>query len=290
MRCLFIQSAGLHDGKDGWTRNDHLKEAKALDYAAIENGWKSVIWGKGYSNYNECIDFDTFDFIMCVENYDFNWVPDLKNSKAVKAYWCIDLHCQSPQIYAEICKNYDIILHSTKSLIDNLKSILPDKKHIWFPNCVDSRYFADYNKEKTKSIVFVGSLSEQRKDFIEKLQKDVGLQYFFYTGSDMIDTIAETKIHFNKNISCDINGRTFETIGLGICLITNQNSEMEELGFIDGMNCIVYSNYEEAVLKIRESLASKSWQQIGKNAALLSKEHTYTKRLKSLISLIQESN
>ena len=70
----------------------------------------------------------------------------------------------------------------------------------------------------------------------------------------MIKIISEAKISFNKNLSCDINYRTFETIGLGTCLATDYNEDLSSLGFIDEKNCILYKNYNECVDKINNAI------------------------------------
>lgn len=283
MKFLIMQSAGHHNGNDGWTRNDYLRECFAIKYAIEQNNHSADIYGLRHANFEQKINLYEYDIILCIENYEFDWIPNLSSYKGKKIYWTIDLHCQPISNYYEICKNYDIILHSTKSLIPSLEKILPDKHHLWFPNGVDSRYFTNKNIDKNIDVAFVGSKNESRKSFIEQLEKDVNLKYFFATGEDMINLISASKIHFNKNISCDINYRTFETIGLGTCLITDYNSELLSLGFEDNVNCLMYKSYEEALFKIKNTLLNENWKKIAQEGIKLSINNTYIKRVEKLL-------
>lgn len=283
MKTLIIQSDGMHKGQDSFTRNDYLRECYAIQHAFKNNDIESSIWGLRHDNYNEIPNFNSYDLIFIIENYEFEWIPsELYDSKAIKIQWIIDLHCQN-SAYHNVSKNVDIILHSTKSLIKDYQSLFQNKKHIWFPNGVDDKYFFNYNKPKTIDLSFVGSKNVARKDFIEQLEEEKQLKYFFATGQDMINIISETKIHFNKNISVDVNYRNFETIGLGTCLLTDYNLELNDLGFINDINCIMYKTYSDAVEKIDQALKDNVWQKIAQKGNTFAKEHTYSRRIENLL-------
>lgn len=283
LRWLIIQSDGFHKGQDGWTPNWYLRECYSLKNALERNGIECDIWGYGHDNFSLIPDFSRYDIIFCIENYDFSWIPKLSHVNCTKIYWAIDLHCQSLSTYIDATRDYDIVLHSTKKLIPLLEEKCSCKKHIYFPNGFDDRYFTNYNQCKNKDFVFVGSKNPSRKEFVEKLEKDCALQYYFATGQDMIDIISSSKISFNHSISCDVNYRNFETIGLGCCLLTNKLDELESLGFNDGENCIFYSSYEEAVKKQRRALEDGSWKEIGERAFVFAQNHTYFSRIKDLL-------
>jgi len=281
MNCLIIQSAGVHNGTfDSWTANHYLRECYALEFAFKELGITPTIWGLRHRNYYKPPAFDSFDLVLTLENYEMEWLPPVHwFGNALKIAWIIDFHIEPVTRYL-VYKDYDIILHSTKSLIPKALELLPNAKHLWFPNCVDKRYFdCLYIIEKTIPVLFVG----KKRDMIDKLVKDVGLEYHFATGLDMIKLINSAKIHFNHNIGVDVNYRTFETIGLGTCLVTNNSNELRELNFIDGINCITYNCYEDAVYKIKWLLDTGLWYDIGKAGNVLSKKHTYTERIKTVL-------
>ena len=105
----------------------------------------------------------------------------------------------------------------------------------------------------------------------------------FKTGEDMIEAVNKTKIHFNKSISCDVNYRNFETVGLATCLLTNYLPEMEELGFKDGVNCLMYKNKEEIKEKYNYVINNNIHYSLGMAGFVLSKQHTYKQRIRNLI-------
>lgn len=287
MKWLIIQSDGEHKGQDSYTRNDYLRECYAIKYALELNKCDVDIWGKRHSNFNSDINFNKYDYILCIENYELDWLPDLSSIKCPKLYWIIDLHCQDINVYKKHINCYDLILHSTKSLINKLQYVIPNKKHIWFPNGVDDRFFIKSNLPKIYDFLFVGNKNIERKHLVERLEKEENLCYKFATGIDMINYISQAKIHFNKSISCDINYRNFETIGLGTCLLTNDISELRDLGFEDKENCLMYSTYEEIIEKYKYGLKDNNYERIGNQAAIFAKEHSYSKRIKELLRAIK---
>lgn len=285
MKILIIQAAGEHDGSTHLCKNDYLRECLSLQYAFQENGWEADVWGLRHKNFLDPPDFNNYDVILNLENYEMNWLPDLsKVHKPLKMQWIIDLHCQHPSRYAQISADMDIILHATESLMLPYKAkFFPDKDHIWFPPAIDERYFKNYGMKKTKDLVFVGSILN-RGDYVQKLHNQVGLQYFMQTGKIMLDLISSSKVHFNKTMSPHgTNYRNLETISLGTCLLADDKPEVRKLGFVDGVNCLLYNNYEECLQKYSEVISSGKWKTIGDNGLDLAKRHSYTARVKELI-------
>lgn len=284
MKCLIIQSNNPN------ADHQFLRECLSLQYSLNHWGIITDIWGLRYSNYEIEPKFGDYDLILIVENYEMDWIPDLSIYKnTIKLQWIIDLHCGIIDRYFKVSSYSDVILHSTKSLMSTYQTKFPNKKHIWFPNAFDHRYFNEKSSDETKlyDIIFVGNMLS-RASILRKMQNKIGLKLLTKYGQNMIDTIRHTKINFNKSISSDVNYRVFETIGLGVCLFTNKLKEMGELGFIDGFNCVMYSNTEEAVIKYHQLIINDNWMTIGKNGLILSKKHSYTQRIKSLLIELQD--
>jgi len=286
MKVLIIQSDGEHKGQDSYCRNDYLRECWALRHAFQQNGIRDVtVWGLRHNNFHQKPKFNEYDYVFVLEQYEAKWLPDLsKITKPKKIQWIIDLHCQKPDWYKRISKDCDVILHSTKSLIEGYKKDLPSKQHVWFPNGVDDRYF-DANKLTPKNrdgFIFVGSDISCRREWID-YSKTLGMKYMFKTGEDMIMAINSAKVHFNKSVSCDVNYRNFETIGLGTCLLTNYLPEMDLLGFKDGVKCLMYKNKEEIKEKLEYALENNRYHSIGMGGFVLSSAHTYRQRIENLI-------
>ena len=283
MKIIIIQAAGEHNGTTKHKRNDYLRECLSIQHAFKENGWEADVWGKRHKNFGEIPDFNSYDYLLTLENYEMSWLPDFsKITKPIKIQWIIDLHFQKVEVYGKITKQMDIVLHSTKSLMKRYENVYSDQIHLWFPNGFDDRYFKNRKLEKTKDFVFVGNICN-RGVVLKKMLEKYRMEYFMITGEDMIEMINRTKVHFNKSISVDVNYRNFETIGCGTCLLTNYLPELEELGFKDGENCYMYKDNSEIPNKLLQIFRKEDWKRVGFNGKEFSKSHTYVKRVETLI-------
>ena len=173
----------------------------------------------------------------------------------------------------------DIILHSTKSLMGGYEKLFPTKKHIWFPNAYDDRYFKNLGMEKSKDLTFIGNICNRRQ-LLQDMKKKHRMNCYNITGIEMIEMVNKTKVNFNKSIAEDVNYRNFETLGCGTCLLTNYLEELEDLGFIDGVNCYLYKDD----LDEKVELALNNWEKVGFMGEEFAKKHTYYERIKSLIN------
>ena len=286
MKVLIIQSDGQHKGQDGFCPNWYMRECYGISYAFEQLGHSTNIWGLRHNNFNE-VPKDEYDLVLLAEQYEFNWVPNLLDfHKAKKVQWIVDLHYQGAEKYSKFTNQSDIVLHATRKLAGKYKEMHHESiRHFWFPNAVDSRIYHGQGLRQTykrENIVFVGSDHASRRSYIEGLKKDVGLKSYFLTGNDMINKISESEFSFNKNISCDINYRTFETIGIGTVLITNYDEDLIELGFKDGENCILYYDYDDCVSKIK-NMQGKNTKDMAIAGFELSKKNTYVERIKVLL-------
>uniref|UniRef100_A0A6C0EJD7 Spore protein YkvP/CgeB glycosyl transferase-like domain-containing protein n=1 Tax=viral metagenome TaxID=1070528 RepID=A0A6C0EJD7_9ZZZZ len=296
MKIIIIQAAGAHDGTTHLCKNDYLRECLSLKYAFEQNGWIADIWGKRHENFDNPPDFNSYDYLLNLENYEMEWLPDFtKITKPIKMQWIIDLHCQSPMVYARTSCYMDIILHATKSLIDGYKQHIPNIPHIWFPPAIDERYFKNYNLEKNENIVFVGNVIN-RGGYINRLTDDVNLKYCMKTGKEMLDIISKSKIHFNKSMSPHgCNYRNLETIGLGTCLLADYKPEICEMGFKNGVNCLLYKDYNDCLKKYNYAMTKNrfnkyNYETIAEEGMKLALQHTYTKRVETLINDITNLN
>lgn len=287
MRWLIIQSDGVHRGQDGWSPNWFLRECYSLQDALRREGHQADIWGLRHANFENVPDFNSYDGILTVENYEMSWLPDFSAiAKPVKAQWIIDLHCQPWENYTRLSRDMDIIMHSSIRVLEDYERQVPRPKHIWFPNAADDRYFnldTPHRLERNTNIVFIGGKGS-REGTINRMVADVGMTYGYgITGYSYIDALRRAKIGFNKNLSYDINYRTFETIACGACLLTQRDWDLEKLGFVDGENCVLYDSDDMAVELAKELLATGKWQEIGRAGLELAKRHNYVERIKLLI-------
>jgi hypothetical protein len=276
MKVLLIQENGRHN------ENRHFRECFCLQRGFEKLGHNVTVWGLGHDNYNSIINFEDFDLIINLENYDSSmWVPNLSNVNTIKFLWSIDPHVRGENPYLKEFKlgNYNILLHSIKDYVNE------DYK-VWFPNSFDDTLISPRDIGKRCDVGFCGSLLN-RNEYINLLSSNFNFIYDnFVIGDSMVNAINSYKIHWNRNISNDINYRSFETIGCGIPLVTNYNYQYEELGFIDGVNVMMYKDNNEMIFKINKLLSDdKLRESIGKSGLELSKQHTYEKRCEFLINL-----
>ena len=278
MKILIIQENGQHE------KNKHFRECFSLARALSRQGSEVDVWGKGHSNYNNTPKWNSYDLIINLENYDLSgWVPDLSGAvKPKKMLWVIDAHCRGMHPYMDtfISGKYDLILQATKDFLN--------KNSIWFPNCYDS-YLIKPTSDKKHFIGFCGSLLNRAQilDFLEEkysLKKNI-----WVIGDDMVRTVSSYKVQFNMNLANDINYRSFETIGCNTLLLTNRNPQYDELGFIDGHNCLIYENLKTLCDKVEYCINNpEDVRKISDNGFELAKHHTYDVRAKKLISIYKE--
>lgn len=275
MNILIIQSNGEHEA------NRHFRECFALQRGLAKLGHESDIWGKGHDNFKEPIDFNAYDLIVNLENYDSGWVPSLAGTSRPKKFlWVIDAHCRSMDPYMKEFRKgeYDLILQASQPYLN--------EHSVWFPNAYDDTLIKKKDIEKKYFLGFCGSILNRKGD-IDLLRKRFDLHTDIWVlGDDMVNAINSYKIHWNKNIANDINYRSFETIGCGTVICTNYNKQYLDLGFVDGDNCILYSDTRDMITKLKfYEKNSGKLDNIAANGLKLAKNHSYTKRSYRIIEL-----
>lgn len=278
MKILIIQENGRHE------LNRNFRECFSLKRGFEKLGFETVVWGLGHLNYGKEIDFNSFDLILNLENYDGGWVPNISKVKSVKLLWSIDAHVRGENCYINEFNrgNYNLLLHSTKDYVnENFK--------VWLPNAFDDELIKKRDVEKKCDIGFCGNVVN-RKKYLQNLSKRYDFIHDeFVIGDDMVNAINSYKIHWNKNIYNDINYRNFETIGCGVPLVTSYNENYESLGFKHMENIVIYKTDEEMYEYIDILLSDKVLREkISINGFFLSKKHTYTERCKKIIEIYNQ--
>jgi|688.fasta_scaffold149178_2 hypothetical protein len=282
MKLLIIQEAGRHE------KNKNFRESLNLSRSLIKLDQETKIWGIGYPEFTtKFSELEKWcDVIILVENYNFDWIPfsEIRDSKKLKIFWSIDSHCVL-NLHQNICRELkiNILLNSTKTYLKDFEKI--SDKSIWFPNSYPDDLIRPLNIQKTIDIGFCGSYRPE----IELLNRFNIKKDIFVIGDDMVNTINSYKIHFNKNISIDINYRTFETLGCQTFLLTNKSPDLEEL-FDIGNEIIVYNDYNDLFEKVGYYLSNeKERNLIEKNGFnKVKKNHTYLTRSNQLINIIND--
>lgn len=283
MNFLIIQEKGRHK------ENQNFREALNLERALKRLGHNTVVWGLNYDNFS--VPFEDLeknsDVIILLENYEINgWIPDLTKSTKFKVFWSIDSHCV-PEQHINTCNKHKIQL--VLCAIEHHQQYFKRQQTVWFPNAYPDDLI-DFMPEiqKKYNIGFCGSYLN-RKNWIDLIKtKFVIKEDIFVLGENMVKAINSYKIHFNRNLSDDINFRTFETLGCKTLLLTNYTPSLEKLFDLD-KHLIVYKSEFDLLDKIDYYIKnSKELYEISENGYdHVKSNHSYSKRAEQLIDILK---
>ena len=283
MKILIIQEKGRHE--KNWMFRESLNIQRALTLL----GYESTVWGLNYDTY--IIPFEevekNHDVIFLIENYPHNtWVPDLSKSNKLKVFWSIDSH-MTLDSHIDMCNKYkiDVVLNS---VYGHDKHFI-NQKTFYFPNAYPDELIKPLNLEKIYNIGFCGNITNRRQ-WIDSLHSRFNLKFDeFVIGNDMVESINKYKIHFNRNISDDINYRTFETLGCQTFLLTNNTPGLNELFEID-KHLVTYDNMGDLFEKIDYYLNNDDKRNLIANGGYdhVKKNHTYLKRMEYFLEVINK--
>jgi hypothetical protein len=291
MKILLIQENSRH------RISEKFRECFCFKRAFESLGNDVIVWGLGHENFTSNLpDFNSFDLIINLENYDeVGWLSEteekIKKSDAYKMLWSIDAHYRGVEPFEQSFKKggYNMLLHSTADFVTK-------DYHRWLPNCFDRELFPfirasfiDKTFLRRKNFLgFCGSPHPSRNGVLNALKsnmpEDLYKEDILTLGNDMIKAVKSYKIHFNQNVANDINYRSFETIACGTVLFTNENPQYQKLGFINGKNFITYKKYDDIPHIINYyHLHQEELRSIALEGLELSKLHTYKKRARQII-------
>lgn len=286
MKILIIQECGRHEA------NRHFRESCCLKRSFDKLGHDCTIWGAGHINFQTPPDFNSFDLIVNLENYGDEWIPDLSGTtRPFKLIWCIDAHVRGTAPYETMFSKgrYNILAHATNDYVR-------ESHHRWLPNCSDATLLRPIpSVVKAHRMGFCGNyVTPQRKQSVDTLSQIFGLrQDIFVIGEAMVETINSYHIHFNMNIANDINYRSFETLACQTVLLTNQNPQYEQLGFIDGKNCFIYQDQRDLMMKATQLIGMLNdplnpLATVASNGRdLFISKHTYDNRANQIIEMFK---
>jgi spore maturation protein CgeB len=219
-----------------------------------------------------------------IENYNNGWLPNISKFKGLKMFLSVDSHV-IPQQHIQTCSvnKIDIVLNAIES---HKKYFLKYKCYYLPPAYADDLIYPN-KLQKSVDVGFCGNWVN-RADWINcipNIKKDI-----MVIGDDMVNAINSYKIHFNRNMADDINGRTFETLGCKTFLLTNHTENLDKL-FNIGEHLITYTTkldlndkikYYLANSDIREKIAESGYNHVKKN-------HTYNNRAQQIIEIIKQN-
>lgn len=220
----------------------------------------------------------------------------------------------SPQPPHKYIKEFDLILTSFPHFVVRLRKIGINSEYlkIGFEPRILSKIG---NCKRTYDVAFIGSYSyyhQHGTKILERVASELSVDFWgqglglfsllspirkkFHGeawGLDMYRILAQSKIVINRHIDAAENYannmRLYEATGMGAMLITDEKKNLGEL-FEVGKEIVTYKDSEDLINKIRYFLNHEEERQkidrAGQKRTF--REHTYFKRMKELIKILEK--
>lgn len=285
MKILIVQEKGRHP------ENESFRECENMRRALAKIGHESIVWGLNQPNYHTSFYSiaPLCDAVLLLEQYETNgWIPDMLGLKKLKLFWSVDSHC-ALNAHKALCDKHkiNIVLTSTNIYTAHYSNT----KNYWFPNCYpDDLIHPIPNTIKEWDVGFCGNILN-RKPWLDHIQKHFTLRIaVMKIGMEMVKEINSYKIHWNRNLANDVNYRTFETLGCGTLLFTNETDRLRELFDVE-KHLVLYENFDDLVDKLNHYILNQDEAKtIAKSGHKHAKtNHTYVTRAHRLVEIIKEN-
>ena len=212
------------------------------------------------------------------------------------AYWVSDAHL-GYEYRLQRAKQFDHVFVAQKWFIDKFSEggISLDKLH-YLPHAFEPDVYHPVSIIDKWDWTFIGfPNSEHRIDLLDRFIKEFPN---FYMGwripgamgynelHDCNEKYNQSRIVINDNVVNDVNMRTFETMGSGGCLLTQDIPELIEL-FQDGNHLMTYRSIDEAISLAKDLLKDektrKHISEQGHKEVL--EKHTYMHRTQEILKV-----
>lgn len=236
------------------------------------------------------IDFD----ILLLQRGEWFPIELIKAINRPKVFWASELfnHDQERLIYSGVFDT--IFLHSSNRL-KSLKrewNMYSGKPYIYnMINGFDPNvFYQDRNVKKDIDVLFVGTLTDRRKKWLNEISKNNKVTYKSVYGKEMALYINRAKIVLNIHSydQIDTETRVFECLGCGAFLISEELSD--ENPFIKNEHYIetnINMFSEKIEYYLNNENKRKEIAEAGYNEA--KNNHTYLKRTKYICELLEKT-
>lgn len=258
-----------------------------------------------------------FDFIIIFKGIELNFTTLKYISRHQKKAKWINIYTDNPfNLKYASCSNlnvlksinfYDYFCTSFSRKLDKKLKKYNIKNHIFLPFGYDKKiHFTEKKLKKNilNNVNFVGAYDEFRKNFLNKLNREIdifgpgwnkvkNLNKFLKIKSNFIFGKQLREVYRDYAVSLNIlreqdneshNMKVFEIPRMGGLMLTQRNKESKYF-FLENKECLMYSNLNEARKKIDFMLKKKhNLFKVRKAGLLKSKKYSYDYRLKKLIS------
>jgi hypothetical protein len=280
MKLLILQAAGEHP------ENARFRECLCLQRAFQRLGAECVCGGPGFPDFGRV---NGYNAVLIAENYDrTGWVAklNLAASKPLRLFWSIDPHCVLARHIQQVETTQP---HIVLCAIDGMKSKFANaqRRVYYMPNAYPSDLIDKRAVSPMHDLGFCGSVLN-REPWLRALEERHGLKRDVWKlGDAMVDALCSYRIGWNRNKANDINYRTFETMGCGTCLLTNNTDRLLDL-FTDWKHLVTYTSVDDCCEKVAWLLRNPRERQEIADAgyAEARAKHTYDNRAKWLLDII----
>jgi hypothetical protein len=284
MRILAIQSKGLNP------ENVEFKEG--LQRALIRLGHEVDTYGPGHPLFETPFPVlyrdRKWDVVLLMEDYDRNrWVPNVYGLKCYRVLWSMDSHL-AMQAHKAVSRRQrvDLVLTAVHDSVGEFQSTHTDA--VWFPNAYPSDLIGPRDVDREHPLGHCGSWAN-RRGWIHALDQQVGIKKDIgVIGDSMVRAINSYYIHWNRNISHDLNCRTFETTGCGTFLLTNETPGLRQC-FEVGTHLDTYETVDDCVEKVKYYMSHPDERDSIAAAGLkhAQEHHTYDVRARQLLEMLE---
>lgn len=201
----------------------------------------------------------------------------------LRSSYCLELFCKRQKQGRLPKKTHPVLLHfgvDTSIYIDQKKDRAYDVAAIFsmvswaYPRRQALVKAIESTRRNEKGIILLSGGFNHRERIVHE---------------DYIAAINCSKIFVNSNGTYKaVLMKYFEAMACGALLVTDQPTDSDLLGFVDGENIVFYRNIQEAIIKIKYYLANpKELERVAKNGySLVHKYHGNDKRVKTVMELI----
>lgn len=169
------------------------------------------------------------------------------------------------------------------------------------PHAVDLSRYQGMNRDRVYDVGWVGSLlgehNRSRRELLPQLAKEFSINDFekFYEENEVPEVYGSSKIVVNVSRDDhpgDANTRCFEAMAAGALLVTRLPSELQSLGFVDGVHFIGYRDQSEVAGLVRRLLVDESSRiNIANNGrTLVLSHHNYYVRAAKIVQVFSSAD
>jgi len=204
-----------------------------------------------------------------------------------------------------IVENYCSINAFKKYLDDD------DIKYVWLPHSFNPEIMKDYGKDKKFDVSFSGKFSNYtdrlklHKYFMNRIYNGDNIKYKRLKSTPTLSGYAknlnkswisfnsmqnESLLYYKDIFIGNCFSKNFEISACKACLLNRKFGDAEDLGYKDGINCILYDNIEDMEEKVNYYLDNKDILSkiIDKGYELAHNKHTVYNHVDNLIEQLDK--